>query len=74
MFRVMFVLFYIGNLKFIVFNCEFSGYLFFEVIIIKDGQVLVSSKEFFLYSVIVDSVDDFGEYVCMVENEVKVFL
>lgn len=72
MLRAMPVLSYIGNPKPTVFNCEFSGYPPPEVTIIKDGQVLASSKESLSYSVTVDSVDDFGEYVCTAENEVKV--
>ena len=63
---------YIGNPKPTVFNCEFSGYPPPDVRIIKDGQVLASSQESLSYSVKVDSLDDFGEYVCMAENEVKV--
>lgn len=72
MLRAKPVLSYIGNPKPTVFNCEFSGYPPPDVRIIKDGQVLASSKESLSYSVPVDSVDDFGEYVCMAENEVKV--
>lgn len=34
---------------------------------------MVYGEDLFLYSVSVDSVDDFGEYVCMVENEVGKF-
>ena len=65
------VLSYIGNPKPTVFNCEFSGYPPPDVRIIKDGQVLARSKESLSYSVTVDSVDDFGEYVCAAENEVN---
>ncbi|XP_022805350.1 hemicentin-1-like [Stylophora pistillata] len=64
------VLSYIGNPEHSVFNCEFSGYPPPDVRIIKDGQVLAYSKDSLSYSVSVDSVDDFGEYVCMAENEV----
>ena len=66
------ILSYIGNPKPTVFNCGFSGYPPPEVRIIKDGHVLATSKESLSYSVTVDSVDDFGEYVCTAENEVNV--
>ena len=72
MLRAKPVLSYIGNPKPTVFNCEFSGYPPPDVKIIKDGQVLASSKESLSYSVTVDTVDDFGEYVCTAANEVKV--
>ena len=64
------VLSYIGNPEPSVFNCEFSGYPPPDVRILKDGQVLAYGEDSLSYSVSVDSVDDFGEYVCMAENEV----
>ena len=64
------VLSYVGNPKPVVFNCEFSGYPPPDVTIIKDGEVLASSEDTLSYSVTIDSVGDFGEYVCMAENEV----
>ena len=64
------VLSYIGNPEPSVFNCEFSGYPPPDVRILKDGQVLAYGEDSLSYSVSVDSVDDFGEYICMAENEV----
>ena len=66
------VLSYVGNPKPTVFNCEFSGYPPPDVRIIKDDEVLASSKESLSFSVTVDSLDDFGEYVCIAENDVNV--
>lgn len=70
MLRVKPVLSYIGNPKPTVFKCEYSGYPPPDVTIIKDDEVLASSKESLSYSVTVDSMDDFGKYVCMAENDV----
>lgn len=64
------VLSYIGNPEPSVFNCEFSGYPPPDVRILKDGQVLAYGEDSLSYSVSIDSVDDFGEYICMAENEV----
>ena len=64
------VLSYIGNPEPSVFNCEFSGYPPPDVRILKDSQVLAYGEDSLSYSVSVDSVDDFGEYVCMAGNEV----
>lgn len=62
-----------GNLVFIRLVCVFIGYLFFDVWIEKNGNLVVVGIELVWVEIFIDSVDDYGVYYCVVDNVVGCF-